>query len=248
MSEKGRNRHDPDRLAVLDDELTFALRSLDDLEAEHALGQLSDEQFERLRADYTVRAADAARRQRREAQRRTLAAPRGRRSRLAAAGVLLLAAAVVAVSLGQGSHSRAAGQTITGDTAAAPAAATSDDPRTHDARAERLLTSGDLAGALKEYLAAAAVDPRDPEALSYAGWISFLGGSPDKALPLLDAAVRADPSYPDGHAFRGIVLLRAKHDAAGAATELRTYLRLVPSGEMSGQVRSVLAAIQNRRP
>lgn len=249
MSVKGRNRFDPDRVAVLDDELTFALRSLDDLEQEHAAGHLSDEQFERLRADYTVRAAEAVRSQRREVGRRTTAAPRSRRNRTAVAGAVVLAAALVLVAVGHGSKPRAPGQTITGNNAAATSPSIGgQDARAHDAKAEDLLTGGDLAGALREYLAAISIDRRDTEALTYAGWISFLGGEPTKALPFLDAAVASDPRYPDAHAFRGIVLFRGSHDRTAAAAELRTYLRLVPRGQMSGQVRAVLASIESRRP
>jgi len=43
------------------EELRFLLRSLEDLDAEHAAGGLSDERYEQLRAEYTARAADLAR-------------------------------------------------------------------------------------------------------------------------------------------------------------------------------------------
>lgn len=241
MSERGANRYDVDRVAVIDDEVEFALRSLDDLEAEHAAGQLSDERFDRLHAEYVARAADAMRRRRREVTKRPRAPRRSRVVVLAVIVALALAATAVGTTLQHGAHPRAQGQTITGDTTTVGGGSAS-----LDAQAERLLASGDVTGALQAYLHAIRADPRDVEALSYAGWISFLGGAPDKARPLLDAAVRADPSYPDGHAFRGIVLFRAAHDRAGAAAELREYLRLVPSGEMSSQVRAVLAQIEQR--
>jgi hypothetical protein len=43
--------------------------------------------------------------------------------------------------------------------------------------------------------------------------------------------------------LRGIVLLRGQKDSAGAATELRRYLALDPSGPMSSQVKAVLDSI-----
>jgi len=43
------------------EELRFLLRSLEDLDAEHATGGLSEERYEQLRAEYTARAADLAR-------------------------------------------------------------------------------------------------------------------------------------------------------------------------------------------
>ena len=81
MSERGRNRYDADRAATIEDELAFALRSLDDLEQEHESGQLSDEQFERLHSEYVVRAAESARRQRHEAKLKTRATPHRARFR-----------------------------------------------------------------------------------------------------------------------------------------------------------------------
>ena len=43
------------------EELQFLLRSLEDLDAEHAAGGLSTQRYHQLRADYTARAADLAR-------------------------------------------------------------------------------------------------------------------------------------------------------------------------------------------
>jgi Flp pilus assembly protein TadD len=84
------------------------------------------------------------------------------------------------------------------------------------------------------------VNPRDLEALTYAGWLSFLAGAQKQAVPLLQTAVRIQPSYPDAHAFLGIVLLRSHQQPEVAMAQLRQYLRLVPSGQMSQQVRRVL--------
>jgi hypothetical protein len=52
-----------------------------------------------------------------------------------------------------------------------------------------------------------------------------------------------DASYPDAHAFRGIILLRGKNDRAGANSELRRYLALDPSGPMASQVQAVIDEI-----
>ena len=117
-----------------------------------------------------------------------------------------------------------------------------------DAKAEKQLVNGDLSGALASYIGALKVNPRDVEALSYAGWLSFLAGAQKQAVPLLRTAVRTQPSYPDAHAFLGIVLLRTHRDAAIARAELQHYLRLVPTGQMSGQVRRVLAVATTTPP
>lgn len=244
MTDRGRNRFNADRLAAAEDELTFALRSLDDLEDEQRQGNISAEHFDRLHAEYTVRAAEAARRHHREVSLRPRLIPQRGRTRAAIAVVVALAATGTAMLVTNDSHPRAPGETITGNAASAAGGATGTG-QLH-AAAQAALRNGDLPTALKDYLAAIDTDPRDVEALTYAGWISYLGGVPDRAIPLLDAAVQADPQYPDAHAFRGIVLFKAGHDRSAAADELRTYLRLVPGGQMSAQVRSVLHEVQRR--
>src|SRR5262245_30925183 len=52
---------DPDRLASLEEERTFLLRSLRDLDAEHAVGDVDDDDYATLRDGYTKRAADVLR-------------------------------------------------------------------------------------------------------------------------------------------------------------------------------------------
>jgi tetratricopeptide (TPR) repeat protein len=248
MSERGRNRFDADRLATIDDELAFALRSLDDLEHEHDTGQLGDEQFNRLHSEYVVRAAEAARKQRHETKLRTTATPHRLRFRASVAIGLAVAAVGTVFALHHGSQPRADGATITGNQALSGTTnASSPGQVGADAAAEKSLLSGDLPGALKQYLTVLDSNPRDVEALTYAGWISYLGGVPKKALPLLTQAESVDPTYPDAHAFRGIVLFKAHVGRAEAASELKTYLRLVPNGQMSGQVSAVLAQVQRTK-
>lgn len=242
MSERGRNRFNADRLAAAEDELRFALSSLDDLEQEQRAGNLSAEKFDQLHAEYTVRAAEAARRHHREYSMRPKLLPQRGRTRAAIALVAVLAAAGTAMLLVDGSDSRAPGETITGNSVAQESSGTA---KLH-ASAQAAMRAGDLAAALKSYLAAIDIDSEDVEALTYAGWISYLGGVPDKAIPFLDAAVQADPQYPDAHAFRGIVLFKAAHEPTRAAAELRAYLQLVPDGQMSSQVRAVLKEVQRR--
>jgi tetratricopeptide (TPR) repeat protein len=269
MSSTRSPRFDPDELARTDDELDFALRSLDDLEAEREQRQISSRRYEELRASYVTQAAELVRQRDRMTRRRPMAPPRGRRSRLAigaaVAAVLILPVSMVAA----GSSNRAPGQTITGNTSAtsgrpaptiqtdpkAQAGSTAqpdpkaevdrhpEDPRAHDAYAAELMQQGNLNGAIQQFTAATQLDPRDAEALTYSAWIAFLGGFPDKALPRLAAAESVDPTYPDPHAFRGIVLLRGKNDRSGASQELRRYLSLDPGGPMASQVQAVLDEI-----
>ena len=73
-------------------------------------------------------------------------------------------------------------------------------------------------------------------------------GLTQKAVPLLQAAVRTDSSYPDAHAFLGIVLLRSHRQPETGRAQLHEYLRLVPSGQMSQQVRQVLRVATTPAP
>ena len=51
----------PDRLAALEEERRYLLRSLRDLDVEYEAGDVDDTDYETLRDDYTKRAADVLR-------------------------------------------------------------------------------------------------------------------------------------------------------------------------------------------
>jgi len=190
---------------------------------------------------------------------RPVPATRRRRRLVAVVGVLALAGLGATGTLGllggPGTASTAAG----GSSAAAASLDASvaalrrtvaDHPRdagAHDALANALAQTGDLAGALKEFDAAVAVDPNDTVALAYSGWIALLAGSADKALDRLDRAEATAPGYPDAHAFRGIALLRSGGDRAEARAELERYLQLAPDGPMTQQVRDVVKQLDGQK-
>lgn len=252
-------RFDPDALAALESERDFLLRSLDDLESERASGNLEPDRYERLRDDYTARAAAVLRaiEEGVDARPRPPAVPL-RRKLLVAAGLVgfaTAAALLLAGALGQ----RLPGQTVTGNEQAAindrraaferQVQKHPDDPAAHLVYARFLLDVGEPAEAVKEFDATAMLDPGNAEALAYGGWVVFLaarsdpdvaGELTDAALRRLDQAVAADPDYPDAHFFRGMVLFRGRNDPAGAVPEFERYLALVPSGPQTDQVRSLL--------
>lgn len=197
----GRARFDPDEQARLETERDFLLRSLDDLEVERAAGDLDGEAYERLRDDYTARAAAVLRAIEGGGARRPVAAPASWRRRLIMAGILTGFAAVTAFLLVAGLGERLPGQTSSGNAqtagsdpsareieAARAALATRrsdlesrvrdnpDDAGAHLELARLLLESGEVAGAVKEYDSAARLDPANAEALAYAGWVVYLVG------------------------------------------------------------------------
>jgi cytochrome c-type biogenesis protein CcmH/NrfG len=131
-----------------------------------------------------------------------------------------------------------------------------DDPAAHLALARFLRDSGQPAEAVKEFDATARLDPKNAEAQAYSGWVVYLAARSDPkvageltaaALCRLDAAVAADPNYPDAHFFRGMVLFRGKDDAAGAVPEFERFLALVPPGSpVAEQVKNVLDQAKKR--
>ncbi|MGH9030519.1 MAG: tetratricopeptide repeat protein [Acidimicrobiia bacterium] len=241
---------DADREA-LEAERDFLLRSLEDLEAEHAAGELGADEYHRLVDEYTARAAATLR-----ALGGDAAPPSGtprRRARTTAVVVgLVVVAAAAGVLLASSLGLRQPGQTVTGNAQSGGSRAAferaverrPDDVAARMQLARFLLQSGEPVDALKQYDRAAELDPGNVEALAYGGWIISLAGLPDEALKRLDAAVAADARYPDAHVFRGMVLYRGLGDLAGAAAELRTYLELAPDGPMRDQVEALLEEIK----
>ena len=263
---------------ALQRELEFLVRSLEDLEAERAAGDLDDASYRRLRREYVEREA---------AVRRTLdgidtdadpatttpvasdaeSAPAGQsawRGRALLVGGIVVFAVVAAVVLMLAVSDRLPGQTASGN---------SGDEVTNDDREENLeeaveenpddpgaqlnlarfrLSGGDFAGALEAYDAAARLDPANSEASTYAGWVLYLAAQSaldaEQAEELvaasaerLDAAIAADPDYPDARAFRGIVRFRALNDPAGAIPDFQQFLAASPEHQFAPQIRELLA-------
>ena len=248
--------------AALEAEREFLLASLRDLESERAAGELDQDRYEALLAGYAARAARVLRAL--EAAGEPPASeppPVDRRRRWRRRALLLVLALAVAAGallvLPSALSQREPGQTITGNEQSVDGttasleravAETPEDPAAHRALARVLLDDEELVGALQHYDEAARLDPGDAESRAYAGWIVSLAGLPDDALERLDAAVTADPTYPDAHFFRGMVLLRGKGDATGAEAELRRYLELAPDTPMRDQVDRLLAELEDAGP
>lgn len=234
-------------------ERDFLLRSLADLEAESAAGELSEERFRELYDEYTTQAAVALRaldRLRQDAVVTDDAQPERRRRRWVPAAIVIVVVAVIGtVFLVRSLASRQSGQTITGNaqstapdlaTLAAAAADRPGDPQAQLDYGFALLNTGQSVDALRAFDAASLLDPTNPVPQAYAGWILYMAGLPDDALARLEAATSADPNYPDAYFFRGMVLLRGKDDPAGARVELGQYLRLAPPSPLGDQVQTLI--------
>ena len=242
---------------VLENERDFLLRSLDDLDAEHAEGNIDDATYVRLKSDYTARAARVLHQLDGETVAVEAKAPAKAGRRLLVGLGVVTFAVVASVALAYGLGARLPGQTITGQQvttkqqqAAADAGlkklqdavkANPNDPQAHLALARALMGNQDLPDALTEFGSAARLDPTNPEPFTYSGWLIRLQGFPDEGLKLLDKAIEVDPEYADARAFKGIVLLRDKKDPEGAIAQFQRYLVRAPDSPLAPMVRTLLA-------
>src|SRR5205807_2945632 len=113
-------RFDPDALASLESERDFLLRSIADLEAERAAGNLDDEHYRTLKDDYTARAAAVLRSIDEGRDARPAPAPVPRRRKFLTGGAVLAFVIVAALALAAAAGKRHQGQTITGNAQSSP--------------------------------------------------------------------------------------------------------------------------------
>jgi len=253
----------------LEAERDFLLRSLDDLEAEHADGAIDAASYQRLHDDYTARAAAVIRALRDGIDARPAAPPTpARRRALILAGVVVFAA-LAGVALAAALGARLPGQTSSGNGGGgSPSTASAQTRRTLEAAVARnpndiqsrmqlafiLESTNDLRGALQQYDAVTKLDPTSAPAEAQAGRILYLTAraSPANAAQLdslskarLDRAVVLNPQYPDAHFFRAVVLANEYQDYAGAVNECQRYLLLAPNGPWADPAHQLLAQATN---
>ncbi len=236
----------PDRLAELEAEQRFLLRSLADLEREHEAGDVDEIDYRELRDGYTVRAA-ATMRAIAEGRSALPVRPSANWRRRVVAGTAVLGAiGVVWWALAASSAERLPGQEITG----------------LDPRSERRILIVQARGLQFERPADAAelyakvleLDPLDVEALTYRGWTLALASrtAPDQASAVsmvgesvqsLLLAIETDPTYPDPFCFLGIVQFRFVGDAKAAQPLIAGCLASNPPADVRGLVESINADI-----
>jgi tetratricopeptide (TPR) repeat protein len=216
----------------LQTERDFLLKSIADLDAERAAGDIDDADYTALRDDYVARAADVLR-QIEGVASEPATTPRSRRGR-----VVVTIAASLAVALGAGvalanaAGSRSAGEAATGSL---PSSVSSQLQE-----AGNLLQEGRAVDAVKLYDKILKRDPKQPVALAYRGWLVRLAGLKKEGLAYVDRAVQADPTYPDAHFFRGMMLWQDNADPAGGVAEFRLFLANNPPQAMVALVEDAL--------
>lgn len=220
---------DPDRLAELEEQRDFLLRSLEDLEREHDAGDIDEDDYLELRDDYTRRAAEVLRAI--EERRAAFADAPGRsktRWILALGGVVILAA-VAGIILASALGFRSSGDSLTGDVR--------QTTRGLLFEAQDLLGRGERDAAIDVYDEVLEQDPSNAEALAYKGWLTVLNDDLAGGEELLAAATAADPTYPDARVFHAIVLTRLGRFSE-ASSELAAFDALDPPPMMDQLVES----------
>ena len=231
-----RRELDPDALAALEEERDFLLRSLEDLEREHAAGDVDDSDFEELKDDYTARAAAAIRaiEDRTAAVKSLLPQRNWQRTAL---GLVLVGALAVGASwlVFRNAGTRAPGQGLTGDIRQ-DSSNLILQAQGLTGQAQASLQAGDSAKAIKQFESAVQaydkaleISPENVQALTYRGWVLHtiaLSSEPSiaadfdrQALEYLNEAIAIDPLYSDARVFRAI-LERNAGDFAAAKVDL----------------------------
>lgn len=227
---------DPAERARLEDERDFLLRSLDDLDVEHAAGDVDDADHLMLRADYSRRAAVVLR-----ALDPTTARPASlpgpveespvaagsspsadivpeRRSRVAwwIGGVAVLAV-LVGLVLAQAVGSRAGSTSLTG----------SGGSEAEQLRDCLSASFQDPPGGIRCYDRFLADSPDNVEALTYRGWARIRTGEVEAGSADVNRAREIDPTFPDAVVFAAVVAKDAG-DFAGAQNLLDELAALNP--------------------
>jgi tetratricopeptide (TPR) repeat protein len=251
--------------AGLEEERDFLFRSLRDLDAEHAAGDIDDIDYQSLRDDYTVRAAEVVRRLAAIDAPAVSVEPglsdgpvaaggagvsggpgvsvgpvrRGRRRRrllIAAAAAVVVIGGATGIVLGQSGSSGSSASRV----------------KNLDVAAQDAIGSAQYAQALKDYEAALKIDPNDVLTLTGEGEVLVEVGAAgnDRAalnlgLTRLESAEIADPSYGPAFGARGLGFYD-EGDYAAAVPQFETYLADTPAASRSAQIESSLATAEKK--
>jgi len=114
-------------------------------------------------------------------------------------------------------------------------------------KARVLANQGQDVQALQLLSSVLEVDPNQPVALAYQGWLLAQAGEKDsnsalinQGQQLLEKAVKLDPAYPDARVFLGFVLFQDRHDANGAISQFHAFLADKPSQSFIDATKSVI--------
>ena len=270
MSDDGADHAHPDGHDDLESERDFLLRSLDDLDAERAAGNIDADTYRVLHDDYTARVPRSSSRSptgssggrpRDHAPRprcgwsRSVASSCSRSSPRSCSRTRWVNG--VPDSRSRATRSPAALRPPSpASVVAAAKAAAAAQPKSYDARisyARALLSANVYSAAVQEYIVAAKLDPTQAEPLAYTGWLTALFARNetnsvtkkallDAAATSLDRAISVDPTYPDSYVFKGLLLTQIENKQCTGAVAFEQFLATAPDDHpMRPQVLTALA-------
>lgn len=233
----------PDRLAELEEERRFLLRSIADLERERAAGDVDDADYNALRDGYTARAANVLRAIDEGRSALPPKAPRNWKRTIAITAAVVVFGVVAGILVALNAGQRDPGDTITGGTSPNQVASLLSD-------AHALFEAGDYGDASERYLEVLDIEPNNVEALTYAGWVlavSSQGQNAEtgssllaRAKDLLDKAITVDPTYADPYCFLAIIAVSLENDPSEGALRRDECLANDPSSDMRGLMAEVV--------
>ena len=166
---------------------------------------------------------------------------------LAAGGVfLLLFGLTLGVMLTKSLRPRASEQdSLTGDflTGTGSSGMSGNEASSQLQEGRTAFAKQDWPKAIEAFKKVIAVDPNQPEAHAYMGFILVQAGHADGALMAFDKALSLAPNFPMALWGKGMTLYQAKQDYAGARAALEKLLNLMPPGAERGEVEKVLAEL-----
>ena len=239
----------PERLAELEEQRRFLLNSIRDIEREHEVGDVGDDDYRALRDGYVARTA-AVMREIDDGRSSMLPKPPTRWGRRVAiiGGTLAVAVALglfVANSAGQ----RLPGQSLTGGQPA-------DEVAIQLAEGRRLLGT-DSAGARAAFERVLEIEPDNAEAATYSSYLLVIDGQKagDQAgvragITGLEAAALLDDTYGDPHCLLAVSAgtFLDPIDEDMVATQGALCLALNPPQDMVSMIEGLVARVTGETP
>jgi cytochrome c-type biogenesis protein CcmH/NrfG len=232
----------PDRLAELEEERRFLLRSIRDLEQEHAVGDVDEHDFATLRDGYVARAAVVLREIDSGRQALPVATQRPWWRRLVVPAATIAVGVLLGVAVASYAGQRAPGQTLTGGQGI--------DRVTAALSIARQELGSNPKDAISQYRTVLATDPGNVEAHTYLGWLLVVnsGGNGDAVqagLAELAKAISLDDGYPDAHCLLAVGNAKfvSPPDVATAKAEGKRCLDAGPPAQMVQMVQAMLDSL-----
>jgi hypothetical protein len=243
---------DLDELAALEEQRDFLLRSLDDLDREHDAGDLDEDDYQVLHDDYTVRTAEVLRAI--AEHRSALDGPREPRN-WAKLGAWVGGVVLLAVVGGWAVAHYSGSKSTPGTPGAAPVEKCLGLTQQFVTGATGTGAKPDPIAAIKCYKAVLKTDPTNATAMAYQGWTwallakqlsgsvpqSDIDGFVKQASSNLEAALAANPTFPDALVFSSINAYWQGDDLRAKVYLARfDALKLPASNQMSQLVDTLL--------